>query len=161
MNLYDCDLPRFFLGMSLLAVIALAPLPSLAAEVGNAGDEKPMTQDALSQQCQELLRQRQKAAEDQNAENIELHERARMISQAPDEKKLALMSEFLTRLAEQKSDDAKRSEKMQRLIMAHLMKHMQMAAPTLPHCTMMSDPTDMRDLKNMNDAKAPNNQIAR
>jgi hypothetical protein len=55
MILHDFDLPRFFTAMSLLAVIAVAPLPTMAAE---AGDDKTMTQDALSQQCQDLLRQR-------------------------------------------------------------------------------------------------------
>ena len=120
-----------------------------------------MTQDALSQQCQELLRLQQKATEDQIAQNTELHERALMIRQAPDDQKLVLISQFLTRLTEQKSEDAKREKKMQLLITAHLLKHMQMAAPTLHQCPMMSDPTDMRDLKNMNDLKAPNNQIAK
>ena len=151
-------LRRSFALAGLSTALTVTPWTLIAAE---SRDDTTVTQDPLSEQCQELLRLRQKAAEDQNAQNTELHERALLIRQAPDDQKLMLISQFLSRLAEQKSDDAKRDAKMQIFIAAHLMKHMQMAAPKLRDCMMMNEPTDMRDRKNMNDLKALNNQIAK
>ncbi len=148
-----------WLGLSTaLAFLVMTSTLMTAAEIAG---EKNLTRDAMDQQCQELLRQQQKLAEDQKAENTELRERVLVITRAPDDKKVALMSELLARLVEQNAVTTQRTDKFQKTMLAHLMKHVQLATPGVPQCPMLKDTTDMKDLKNMHDVKSPNNEIAK
>lgn len=149
--------------LSVASVLCFALLATIAGAMSAAeiAGEKNQTREAMDQQCQDLLRQQQKFAEDQKAENTEMHERALAINRAPEDKKMALMSGLLMRLVEQNAATAQRSEKLQKAMLAHLMKHVQLATPAMTPCLMLNDSTDMKDLKNMHDSKSPNNEIAK
>ena len=144
--------------LTTLTVTIATPTSLSAAEVIN---EKPLPREDIADRCQELLRQKQKMAEDQKAENTELHERVALLNRAPEDKKITLISELLARLVEQNAVAAQRTEKMQKMMSAHLMKHLQLATPNLAACPVLKDSTDMKDLKDMQDTKSPNNEIAK
>jgi hypothetical protein len=135
-----------FAGALKVPVQAIPGHPVVAEEKGK-DNEKDKTEKKMNECCEELKQQKKKMAEDIRAQNAELAEQIATMNNAPEDKKMGLMAEILTRLVGQKSVMDARREKMEEDMMKHMMQHMQMGPDSAGKCPMMKDMKDMKEKK--------------
>ena len=128
------------------ALFVCSLLPSFAAENVDGSD---LSKTALMERCQAMQREHQKMTEDMKAQDADLNKRVMQMNAAPDDKKLALATEVITHLVEQRASMAPRIEKMQAMMLPHMMEHMQMGTASMAQCPMMKNMKDMKDMKDM------------
>ena len=130
----------------ILAVLVCFVISSAAVE---KTDVKDLTKSALMERCQDMQRERQKMAEDMRSLDADLKDRVIKMNAAADDQKLALATDLITQLVEQRAAMGSRNEKMQSMMMPHLMEHMLMGTASMAGCPMMKDVNDMKDMKDM------------
>ena len=96
-----------------------------------------MMEGKMMEGCQEMKEQKQKMKEDIKARDAELSDLIAKMNSAPDDKKMSLMADVVTKLAEQRITMDARKEKMEEAKMRHMMKHMQMGKDSMSECPMM------------------------
>lgn len=138
----------------IMALFVCSLVPSYAAEKDDGND---LSKAALMERCQTMRREHQKMTEDMRAQDADLNNRVMKMNAAPDDKKLALATEVITHLVEQRASMAPRMEKMQAMMMPHMMEHMQMGTASMAQCPMMKDMKGMKDMKDMD--KNENNDL--
>ena len=130
----------------IIALFACSLTPSFAAEIENGND---LTKSSLMERCQSMQREHQKMTEDMKAQDADLNDRVMKMNAATGDKKLALVSEVITSMVEQRASMVPRMEKMQAKMMPHMMEHMQIGTASMAQCPMMKDMKDMQDMKDM------------
>ena len=130
-------------------VVALIVGSFMSSSAAEKGDGKDLTKSSLMERCQNMQREHQKMIEDMKAQDADLSDRVIKMNAAPDDKKLALVTDLITHMVEQRAAMAARMERMQAMMMPHLMEHMQLGAASMAQCPMMKDVKDMKDIKDM------------
>ena len=102
----------------------------------------------MMERCQKMKQEKQQMMADMKAQDDQLMEQIAKMNRAPHDKKIGLMADVLTHMAEQRIAMDARKAKMDEEMMQHMMQHMQMGKDSMSQCPMMKD---MKDMKGMDD----------
>jgi len=133
-----------------LALAIWSPSPVQAQAVKAAEQEKKMMMEGkMMAGCREMKEQKQKIKEDMKAQDAQLTEQIAKMNRAPEDKKLGLMTDVITRMVEQRISMDARKAKMEEEMMKHMMQHMQMGKEFMSQCPMM------KGMKGMDETSEP------
>src|ERR1035437_4606323 len=133
---------------TLALALALAIWSPVQARSAEPAEGKMMMEGKMKEQCQKMKEQKQKMKEDMKAQDAELTEQVAKMNSAPEDKKMSLMADVITHMAEQRIAMDARKAKMEEEMMQHMMQHMQMGKESMSQCPMMKG---MKDMKGMDD----------
>ncbi len=122
---------------SLAVALALAIWSPTQARSAEPADGKTMMEGKMMESCQEMKEQKQQMKEDIKARDAELSDLIAKMNSAPDDKKMSLMADVVTKIAEQRITMDARKTKMEDAMMTHMMEHMQMGRDSMSECPMM------------------------
>ncbi len=127
----------------LALALALAIWSPGQAQSAEAVKEKTMMDGKMMEHCQAMKDQKEKMHEDMKAQDAGLTDLVAKMNSAPEDKKMGLMADVLTRMAEQRVEMNGRKAKMEEEMMQHMMQHMQMGKESMASCPMMQGMKDM------------------
>ena len=96
--------------------------------------------------CKEMMQQRRKMMEEMKAQDAELTELVATMNSAPEDKKVDLMANIITKMVEQRSAMTGQMEKMHMHTMQHMMQHMEKGKESMSQCPMMKGMKGMKDM---------------
>ena len=102
-----------------------------------AQSSKPAEAKMMMERCKDMKEQKQKMKEDMKAQDAKLTERLSVMNGAPDGRKMVLMAEVITLMAEQRISMNARHATMEEEMMKHMMEHMQKGGESMSQCPMM------------------------
>jgi len=122
-----------------LALAIWSPSPVQAQAVTSVEEKKKMMmmEGKMMARCQEMKEQKQIMKEAMKAQDAELTEQIAKMNRAPEDKKLGLMADVITRMVEQRISMDARKAKMEEEMMKHMMQHMQTGKESMSQCPMM------------------------
>ncbi|MEX2189883.1 MAG: hypothetical protein WEB33_04190 [Bacteroidota bacterium] len=102
-----------------------------------AQSSKPAKGKMMMEHCKDMKEQKQKMKEDMKAQDAKLTDRLAAMNGAPEGRKMVLMAEVITLVAEQRITMNARHATMEEEMMKHMMEHMQMGGESMSKCPMM------------------------
>lgn len=129
------------LALAVTLTLTLVFWPSVHAESNDPAEMK--MNGKMMEHCQEMMAQKQKMAEDMNAQNTALSEHVVKMNSTPDDKKMAEMAALITHMVEQKIAMDTRRALMEEEMKEHMMEHKHMGMRGIMNCPMMKGMNDM------------------
>lgn len=91
----------------------------------------------MTQHCQSMKDQMEKIMADTKTQDEELTSQISAMNNAPEDKKLDMMAAVVTLMAEQQVAMQSRKAKIEKMMVPHMMQHMQMGEESMAQCPMM------------------------
>ncbi|MBI2424237.1 MAG: hypothetical protein HYV27_15505 [Candidatus Hydrogenedentes bacterium] len=121
-----------------LALVIWSPVQAQDAEPAEQKVvEKAKKDDKKMNHCQSMMQQKQKAAQEAKAQDVELAKQLAKMNSAPEGKKMELMAAVITLMVEQRAATDAREAKLGDAMMGHMMEHMPMDTEGGAQCPMM------------------------
>ena len=130
-------------GLALALVLTI--WSSVQSQTPGPAEGKKTVEGTKMGDCKEMMQQRHKMMEDMKAQDAELTELVAKMNGAPEDKKVDLMANIITKMVEQRAAMTGRMEKMHMHTMQHMMQHMEKGKESMSQCPMMKGMKDMGD----------------
>ena len=140
--------PHLVICSGLALAFVLAVWSPVQAQSAAPAEVKHPMEATMMERCQKMKQEKQQMMADMKAQDDQLMEQIAEMNRAPHDKKIGLMADVLTHMAEQRIAMDARKAKMDEEMMQHMMQHMQMGKDSMSQCPMMKD---MKDMKGMDD----------
>jgi hypothetical protein len=116
---------------------------------------REMMRGKMMRSCGEMIGHRQEMMEISKSQDAALTEQLAKLKSAPDDKKMEQMTALVTLMAEQRIAMNEHRQKMQDLMMKHMLRHVEMGRDSTEDCPILKMMKDTDDKKDDSDTKRP------